>query len=288
MKFIKDYKNDDNYRLSFNKLAMTTFGIDFEPWYKKGFWNDRYICYSYAEEDKIISNISVNRLDIMWQGQEKSAIQLGTVMTHAEYRNKGLASRLMKIILEEYKNIDFIYLFSNDNALNFYERFGFKPLVQSEFSAIVNADKLKSKKLKKLNILNKDDLNLMSRLFKHRAYISDRLGVTNDGQLIFFHCLYGLSNHIYYLEESDTIVIFTINKDRLDLYDVISQDNIDLDNIISEIAPPEIKKVNFYFTPDLKSIKPDIHELREEDSTLLVKPLIEIKDKICFPYTSEA
>ena len=53
--FISDYKNDPAYRLSFNELAGKTFGIDFEKWYQLGFWNDRYVCYSFAEGNRIVA-----------------------------------------------------------------------------------------------------------------------------------------------------------------------------------------------------------------------------------------
>lgn len=46
--FIKDYKQDDARRASFNRLADSIFGIQFEEWYQQGFWNDNYICYSFC------------------------------------------------------------------------------------------------------------------------------------------------------------------------------------------------------------------------------------------------
>ena len=35
-KMISDYMNNDIYRISFNKLAINTFGLDFEQWYQNG------------------------------------------------------------------------------------------------------------------------------------------------------------------------------------------------------------------------------------------------------------
>ncbi|MFA7533198.1 MAG: hypothetical protein WCY46_02610, partial [Tissierellaceae bacterium] len=56
-KFIKDYKEQDKFRLSFTSLAEKTFDIQFEHWYSMGFWNDNYICYSYLWNGKVISNV---------------------------------------------------------------------------------------------------------------------------------------------------------------------------------------------------------------------------------------
>ncbi|PGM56126.1 hypothetical protein [Bacillus sp. AFS053548] len=74
---ISDYKHISMYRNSFIKLAKQTFGIDFNDWYEKGFWTDRYVCYSYVKEDLVIANASINKMKV----QEYNAIQIGTVMT---------------------------------------------------------------------------------------------------------------------------------------------------------------------------------------------------------------
>ena len=86
--FIKDYKTNDQYRLSFNNLAMETFGIDFETWYQQGHWNENYICYSYLKEDRVISNVSLNTMELMLDGKKQKAIQIGTVMTDPPTEDK--------------------------------------------------------------------------------------------------------------------------------------------------------------------------------------------------------
>jgi hypothetical protein len=49
MDVIKDYKHNEKLRNSFNQLAINTFGIEFETWYKHGFWTEKYIHYSIIE-----------------------------------------------------------------------------------------------------------------------------------------------------------------------------------------------------------------------------------------------
>jgi predicted GNAT family acetyltransferase len=54
-------------------------------------------------------------------GKEYQAIQIGTVMTHPDYRKKGLAKKLIEHITAIYeKQSDFIYLFANKTVLDFY------------------------------------------------------------------------------------------------------------------------------------------------------------------------
>lgn len=46
---IKNYRDNDGLRHSFNRLAQQTFGLTFEQWYQYGYWRENYIPYSIAE-----------------------------------------------------------------------------------------------------------------------------------------------------------------------------------------------------------------------------------------------
>ena len=76
LNYMKDYKNDENLRKSFNELATMVFGINFEDWYQKGFWNNRYIPFSYIDGDKVVANVSVNVLNLVINGEKKTQYKL--------------------------------------------------------------------------------------------------------------------------------------------------------------------------------------------------------------------
>ena len=129
----------------------------------------------------------------------------------------------------------------------------------------------------------------MCKLASERIYISDRLGVKNDQHLIMFYFLYAFSDNIYYLEEENVIVVFNIKGNELNLYDILSIKQENIEKIISKIATYQVKRVNFHFTPWLESEKVDIEYLQREDCTLLIKASsIDIKDKFQFSRTSHA
>lgn len=67
---VKDYCGDDDLRRSFNNLAEETFGLNFENWYKSGYWGKQYIPYSVVSGGEIVSNVSVNRIDCALHGKE--------------------------------------------------------------------------------------------------------------------------------------------------------------------------------------------------------------------------
>lgn len=110
---ISDYKDNKMYRDSFNKLAESTFDINFEEWFRSGFWNDKYVCYSYIDNNEVISNVSINKMNLIYQGENYSALQIGTVMTHPNYRGQGLAKNLLNHVIAlsmKTSMIFFIYL----------------------------------------------------------------------------------------------------------------------------------------------------------------------------------
>ena len=129
--FARDFKHIQEKRLSFNKLTESVFGFSLENWYNDGFWGDYYIPYSLLHNNKVISNVSINKIEFDIEGERKTGIQIGTVMTDDKYRNRGLNKFLMEKVLHEWNDkTDFVYLFANDSVLNFYPKFNFKVVAE--------------------------------------------------------------------------------------------------------------------------------------------------------------
>ena len=165
MKLISNYRDNEILRTSFLELAREIFGLNFSSWHDNGYWGDRYIPYSVADGDKIVANVSINKLDFIIEGRSLRALQIGTVMTHPDYRSKGLSASLMNHILEEYKGkYDFMYLFANDSVLDFYPKFGFERVEEFLYTA-KTASLTRDALLRKLDISNSEDLKLVERWF---------------------------------------------------------------------------------------------------------------------------
>jgi len=192
---------------------------------------------------------------------------------------------LMKHVLEKYeKDYDFIYLFANKEVVNFYPKFGFAKLKENQFSMNFKIDKHPSN-LRKLDISNTDDFNILKKLASERIPLSNILGIKNDWHILLFHCLYSFPNNIYYMEDEEIIVIFKETENRLDIYDVISRQEFSLSNILSGISSAQKGKIFFHFTPESNDI---ICEPLETADTLFIKPVrTELTEKF-FPITSRA
>ena len=98
-KIEKSIRENPALRESFMDLAIKTFHLDFHSWYQNGFWKDRYIPYAVTDGKTVAANVSVNVMDMVWDGAKRRYIQLGTVMTAPEYRGKGFSRRLMEEVL---------------------------------------------------------------------------------------------------------------------------------------------------------------------------------------------
>lgn len=256
LEFICDYKEKDDLRHSFNELANSIFGITFESWYANGFWTEKYIPFSYTDGNKVIANVSVNLMNILINGETKRGIQIGTVMTHPDYRNKGLSKKLMNKVLEKYEgSYDIMYLFANHSVLDFYPKFGFKRIEETQFiSNIVDSHRtdVNATGLTKLNGNTFKDLQFIYQFAKNRLSISNEFAAMNTEELLLFYCLNAFPNDIYYLEEEQVIVIFKIveEENELHIYDVISQKVVDLLKIVKCISVESTKKIYYHFTVD--------------------------------------
>lgn len=283
--FIKDYKNDDNLRTSFNDLARETFSLNFIDWYNNGFWGDYYIPYSLVDKGKVIANVSVNIMDFSLDGEDKHFIQLGTVMTHKDYRGQGLSRYLMEKIIEEYEpKVDGFYLFANDSVLDFYPRFGFVKGREYQYSnEIASSRNIKSVRL--FHMKTKENWTMFLEAVKKSVY-NDRFGVKNLG-LIAFYTVH--SNLVYYLKKEACYAVAEISEDKLFLHQIVADHKVDLDKVIASFGSG-IKKVILGFTP-INGEGYHLEEIHEENSTLFIrgKALDTIENKrLMFPVLSHA
>ena len=249
--FHSNYKHNKMLRDSFNNLAEATFGgLNFEHWYECGYWDERYVPYSYADNGQIVANVSVSFLDFIVEGEMKKAIQIGTVMTHPDYRGQGLSAKLMNIVIETYEDeCDFMYLFANDKVLDFYPKFGFKRASESTFELKVQPAE-QPYTLRKLNPNDDEQRAFIHEIAAARAPISQKFSTLNTPSLFMFYCLYVFEQEIYYIEENETIIAYKEDEGHIDIFDIVSKDVRTITEILSHIPNIEAKPFRLHFTAD--------------------------------------
>ncbi|MEH7442227.1 GNAT family N-acetyltransferase [Bacillus sp. JJ1122] len=304
MKLVSHYRDNDLLRNSFIELAHEIFGINFSSWHELGYWDNHYIPYSYADGDKIVANVSVNKLDFIVEGDNCRTLQIGTVMTHPDYRSKGLSASLMNYILEEYKDqYDFMYLFANDSVLDFYPKFGFERVeeslytmkFQAESQVTVNhpsntvagtnypenhssgfAKESKStstfseKVLRNLDTSNTEDLQLIEKMVYERMPVSHVFGTTNSGGITMYHVLNVFTDSLYYSEQEDAVIIFSKEDHIVHLIDVVSKAPVNIERILAAIADGVTNEIVFHYTPDYEALEYSLSPFKREGA-LFVK-----------------
>ncbi|CAM4389891.1 GNAT family N-acetyltransferase [Paenibacillus typhae] len=258
LQFVTDYKKEDQLRTSFFALAADTFGLELESWYQEGFWDGRYIPFSYADGDRIVANVSVNLLDLVIDGNTVQAIQLGTVMTHPDYRRQGLSAALMEKVMTVYgSSCELMYLFANESVLDFYPRFGFQPAGEQLFSAIYKPSLPATEQavIRKLDISCREDLAFIHSFAGQRRPVSQRFGTSGAPGLLMFYCLNVFGEDLYYLEEDEVIAICRQEGQELQLFDVISRREPDIHSILSKLADSGTTQIVFHYTPDYSGLE---------------------------------
>ena len=289
-KFITKYMENDKYRKSFNELAIKTFNIDFDEWFKEGFLDENYINYSFLSGEKVVANVSVNKFFIMYNGKMNKAIQLGTVMADEEHRNKGLIRKLMDKILKEYEEYDLIYLFANKSVLDFYPKFGFKRVIEGKYEIDTNQIEdieLNNDNIMKLDLENDEHKRLIKKIAQKRVPVSQKLCAIKDMWPLYVYCNYEFRDELYYLKQEKIIVILKRENDVVELYDILSENHFDLDNIISQVIKKEDKRLKLKFVPDSTKYTVDFELIdKTEDYLFVLEGKETLSDGILFPKTS--
>lgn len=284
---VKQIRDNDILRQSFIKLAEKTFGLSFQNWYKNGFWTEKYIPYVIVENrEKVVANVSVNIIDTVWENTSKHYIQLGTVMTDPEYRNRGFSSQLIKVILSEWEDkCDAVYLFANSSVLNFYPKFGFVKATEYQYNFPFSAMKGEFRKLE----MNNTEDNFILKKYYERSNPFSVFPMDNNYGLLMFYCNSFMKEHIYYSKKYDAVCIAIKNEDILTCFDIFGSDNYSMEEIIFSIGFEDIKQVVLGFTP--KEYRNYCGTKIENDDTLFVlnsKENLFINNKLMFPLLSHA
>ena len=291
MKLISDYMRDDTYRHILNDLTRKTFGFDFERWVTHGYFEGDYIPYSFVEEGKIISNVSVNRMQFMQKGAIKNYIQIGTVMTDENYRKRGLAARLMKHVVEEYEQVcDGIYLFGDLSALEFYQKMDFKVENQYRYylkDEICNCENV-GKEFMSIKDMGDEVKKNYLDLVRSSAYHSSFEQINKYGLQMFYTSSFG---NVYFADDIGCFIVLDKGENVV-LKSVLCKERVALKDVLQRIDIGN-HKCRLGFTPHDEDMNICIYEVYDggKDYRLFYrgKDLEAIEqDKLYFPDLSHA
>jgi hypothetical protein len=221
-------------------------------------------------------------------GAPARALQVCTCATLERYRGRGLASDLLTYALERFADAhDFVFLFSADEAMPFYQRHGFVPVIES-LPSVRPSSRARRPGAVRLDVDNPVDIARLVQIAQNRTPVSWLLGV-NRAPLLLFHCLHGLRERLYYVPEFDCVVAFAQHEDgRLTIYDIVGQRLPPFVSLypylVGEQAPAVVE---FMFLPDRLDLT-DIHWTPNSGNHLHVLGGSPLTGRVLFPRTSQA
>lgn len=292
-RYVNNVKRDVVLRKAFNQLTREVYGFDFENWYNSGYWGENYVPHALMDEERMVSNISASEIVFSVDDQKRTCIQIGTVMTHPDYRNQGLNRVLMDKVFARWRgNCDLIYLFANDTVLNFYPKFGFTPVQEYQHSTRVLPEETILEKqtphLKKLDMADSRNQALVFNIVNASQPMS-LVSMQGNASLVLFWLSNWYADFVYYSDASDAIVVLQYQENQLLLMDAWSKQDLALGDLLSTLVTPDIDTVVLGFTP-LKPAAFTVELLKPDDQLFVLDDRYGIakSQQFMFPLLSHA
>lgn len=262
----KQVRDDPALRESFFALARQVFGLSFAPWYQAGGWTPRYQPYALARQGEVVANVSVNWMEFEGPTWRHRLAQLGTVMTHPDWRGRGLARRLLETVIDECAPCcEGIYLFANRTVLEFYPKFGFIPWQERQ---CVLPLRPAPGRARRLDLGVESDRALLRRLYD-RGNPFSAFSMRDNWGLVLFYCGSILADCVFLVEEADAAVIAQQEGERLLCWDVFGGEKFSLPGLLAAVSAPGTKKAALGFAPR-PSVPCRGETLDDEDDRLFV------------------
>lgn len=279
MKILRiDCDSIEQYLKPLNDLMLDTFGFSFETWHQEGHWSQDYTCYSILEDGSMIANAGVYRMEMLIAGAPKTCYQIGAVATHKTRRGEGLSRHIMNFILDQHPGETF-FLCANQSVLEFYPRFGFRPLQERQPWSEHCLENPRPGMVR-LDIVS--DRQTIDAYLQHRSVYSNHVDCSNAAPVQWFHLLTAFADHVYAIPALKTMLVAEQDGHVLNLYDVCATAPVHFIDIAPYLAFDDTREIRFGFNPDWLGIEPQCREL-DDDSTLFVRGEVNLPAAFILP-----
>jgi predicted N-acetyltransferase YhbS len=223
--------------------------ISFRRWYELGGWQPGYRSFAIFDGKNIVANASVQRMEVIVDGEVRTGWQLGAVGVLPEFRGRGLQRSLIQAALNRFDSNDFVFLFANEDVLDFYPLFGFRPITEWLFGADYSITPARGT-LRRLSITSAEDRQLLGRIAADARPVTERFGARNYGGVLLWYWSNMHQQDFYYHEVDDAIVIAEHDMEVLRILDVLATGPIDLPSYLPQLVTEPVDHIEFAFTPE--------------------------------------
>lgn len=292
-----NYQNNSCLRNAFNRLVQLVFGFNFEDWYQGGWWGVHYVPYTLFYNGEAVANVSVNLLDFWAEGTMRHCVQIGTVMTHPDYRGLGLARLLMERVMQQYApTTDLVYLYANDTVVDFYPKYGFtagaqQQAVRTPFVADRQAAGTHFAS-RRLQMAERAEQLLLAQAVMQSVPFANP-AMRDNPDLVLFYCTSVLQQAVYQLPGLGCYAVAQQQGDTLLLYDIFAPHLVDISAVAQALAQPGTQRLALGFWPQQGAAAAGFcaQPLQQDDTTLFLyqhSPWRGCADQGMFPLLSQA
>jgi hypothetical protein len=108
--------------------------------------------------------------------------------------------------------------------------------------------------MRKLDLNQAADMELLQGLAERRTPVSDTLGVVSP-KLFMFHALYQFPGGLYHVRDLDVAVAIRREGPRLKVFDVVGPNMPHFSELRPYLVSAETSEIDFYFVPDKLGIE---------------------------------
>ena len=243
--------------------------LDFRSWCSRGGWTSAYEAHGLAQADEIVASVSVMRMRALIGGREVRGAQLGAVGCVPEMRGRGLMRPLLERVLAQLESeADLVWLYANDQVLDFYPRFGFRRARESEFELELPLEPAPVPAPR----LDLDDPSQRAAWLAACARSlppTERFGTRDHGSVALWHACNFYPRDVRVLGEGDTYAVAVQSGDTLHLLDLAASRRFDLLPVLPRLIREPIARVRFGFGPELWC--PAARAVEPSDEALFVR-----------------
>jgi ribosomal protein S18 acetylase RimI-like enzyme len=225
-------------------------GLDFDPWYLRGGWTPAYEVHAVADGGELLAAVAVTRTTAIVAGREHRGAQLGAVGVVPEVRGRGLMRPLLDRVLDQLEpEVDLFHLHANDTVLDFYPRFGFRRVEETDFELAV-ALAPGPIPAPRLDLDDSSGRIAWLETCARALPPTERFGMRDYGSVALWHASVLHPRAVRVLARGDAYAVAVQRGDTLHLLDLAAPRRFDLLSILPALLEAPIARVRFGFCPE--------------------------------------
>jgi len=249
--------------------AIFGCGKTFRRWAEMGGWNESYEVFALRNDRQLVSIIGAMEMHFLFGGVEHAGVQCGAVGTLPEFRLAGLSRHLMNRVLVEYSAPEKpVILFANDTVLDFYPRFGFRPVAQKRF-VLARSLEPATRPMRRLDLANRADKALLADYCTRALPIDAHFAARDYFPIMLWNLLHSPRQVVLIDDLAAVLVISQVDR-WLIVHDVYAPSVLDLNHALASAIDAPVEGIEFCFDPGEWPAAMTIVESYTEDPCFLL------------------